>query len=358
MNCEAFADRQPDGSYLARGQIKSFDVSITIGGVKAPNAKRVGDLVAAEFSKPVPLAYETKQNVSKCEKCATPIFWHSGQWLDAFSERFGDAVCHAMPTHHQPLDLSEDARETTCMACGLTIHRYAGGLWYVRHGDGSAADPIRTDAKCRATPEQKAHPLMLKDVVENPKLLAPKPCDHRAGVVMSNGEARCAGCHLLVGTAIKNQERLYDQFGEMLRHAGQYPEKVLAELLSADPLTTALSKQVARRLLTPRDPFPLPPPEYGVDMSPFIKTPGFGEAVRHAIEMIKPATLSLDEMMLSAGYVPKADVVKLAHQLSEGALRLVQERGDELQTVNDEMRAIKAENSDLRRKVERLERRK
>jgi hypothetical protein len=63
-------------------------------------------------------------------------------------------------------------------------------------------------------------------------------------------------------------------------------------------------------------------------------------------------------MMLSAGYVPKADVIKLAHQLSEGALRLVQERGDELQTVNDEMRAIKAENSDLRRKVERLERKR
>jgi hypothetical protein len=299
--CGMMADMQADRSLVARGQIKSVNVSLTIGGVKAPDAKRVGDLVTAEFAKHVPIAYETKQNRTRCENCAAPIFWHGATWWAGYGDKQEDCICHA-------------------------------------------------------TPEQKAHPLMLKDVVENPKLLAPKPCDHRAGVVMSNGEARCAGCHLLVGTVIKNQERLYEQGAEMLRHAGQYPEKVLAELLSADPLTAALSAQVARHLVTPRDPFPLPPPEYGVNMSPFIKTPGFGEAVRHAIEMIKPATLSLDEIMLSAGYVPKDKTVP--HADFEAMKVKAYERGDELQTIKDEIRTIKAENSDLRRKVERLERRK
>lgn len=299
--CLMIADRQPDGSLLARGQIKSVNVSLTIGGVKAPDAKRVGDLVTAEFAKHVPIAYETKQNRTRCENCAAPIFWH-------------------------------------------------GATWWAGYGDK------QEDCICRATPEQKANPLMLKDVVANSKLLAPKPCDHRAGVVMSNGEARCAGCHILVGTAIKNQERLYEQGAEMLRQAGQYTDKVLAELLSADPLTTALSDSVARRLLTPRESFPLPPPEYGVDMSPYLKTPGFGKALKDALSQVLPPDIPIEEAMAAMGYVPKADTVP-RHAL-EATERICMKRGDELQAAQDDLTKIKSENSDLRRKVERLERRK
>jgi hypothetical protein len=282
--CLMIADRQPDGSLLARGQIKSVNVSITIGGVKAPE----GPLLYRDSH--VPLAYETKERESKCEKCADPIFWYGGKWLNAFSERYGDAVCHA-------------------------------------------------------TPEQKAAPLAVV-----------KACDHRAGVVMSNGEARCAGCHQLVGTVIQNQERLYEQGAEMLRHAGQYPDKVLAELLAADPLTTALSAEVARRLVTPRDPFPLPPPEYGVDMSPYLKTPGFGKALKDALSQVLPPSIPVDEAFAAMGYVSKDKAITQAE--FQKMQNLAHERGDKLQIVEDEIRAVKAENSDLRRKVERLERRK
>jgi hypothetical protein len=61
-------------------------------------------------------------------------------------------------------------------------------------------------------------------------------------------------------------------------------------------------------------------------------------------------------MMLSAGYVPKDKAVSLAD--FEAMKVKAYERGDKLQATEDDLTKIKAENSDLRRKVERLERRK
>jgi hypothetical protein len=298
MRCLAIAD-----PYLARGRVKAFDVSITIGGVKAPEPQRES---CRHCGTGYPVALAAKEGrlgycTARCyAKGPTPIPWE----LDHVPIAQGDVY---------PADYKK------CARCGLALHRHEGRWAVLVAMQGY-------DAVCRATPEQKAHPLMLKDVVENPKLLAPKPCQACSGSSADYQRAR------------------------------EYALAWLEMPLSDDPIASELVASVQRRLLTPRDPFPLPPPEYGVDMSPFIKTPGFGEAVRHAIEMIKPATLSLDEMMLSAGYVPKDKAVSLAD--FEAMKVKAYERGDELQTVKDENRAIKAENSDLRRKVERLERRK
>lgn len=342
------------------------NVSITLGGVPAPRCNRCGGSYRAEWTKQrsieagfcstncasifhedhsppkhVPLAFETNQRESKCEKCAAPIFWR-------------------------------------------------GGVWWANPGDAPE------NAVCHATPEQKANPLMLKDVLANPKLLEPKPCDHRAGVILNGVEARCAGCHLLVGTAIQNGvtaitspaqpaadgffvyhgeglDSLYDKGAEMLRHAQQVADKELAKLLWSAPddyvyhdevlpvgatPQSELAKSVARRLLTPRDPAPTPPPEYGVDMSPFIKTPSFGEALKGALTKILPPSLPLDEAMVGMGYVPKAESVRIARSMAQEWQRIASERGDELQIAKDEKRDVEAENSRLRRRVEQLERRK
>lgn len=258
-NCSLIADRQPDGSYLARGKIKGVNVSGTLGGAKAP----VGDwhvVGRLEFDSNalatiayghVPLACETKEKGSQCENCAAPIFWASGAW------------------------------------------------W--------ASDGTRSEqAVCRATPEQKANPLA---VVKAPEFLY---------------ELRA-----FVGTTLDANARAAADYARPREHAA------------------ACLNQ------------PLSAPAYGVDMSALLNplTPEvFGKAMRDGLTQMLPPHVTLDEAMASMGYVPKATSTPLAAY--ESAIRLAQTRGDENQTIVDEKRELEAENSRLRRKVEKLERRK
>jgi hypothetical protein len=80
----------------------------------------------------------------------------------------------------------------------------------------------------------------------------------------------------------------------------------------------------------------------------------FGQVCARAIRQILPAHVALDVAMESMGYVPKS----AADAACDAAGRLAQRRGDRLQLVEDEMLEVSAENSRLRRKLERLERKR
>ena len=97
-------------------------------------------------------------------------------------------------------------------------------------------------------------------------------------------------------------------------------------------------------------------PDYGVDMSPYLKTPGFGKALKDALSNILPPDIPIDEAMAAMGYVREDSYVP-RHKL-DATERICIQRGDELQIAKDEKREVEAENSRLRRKVEALERRK
>jgi len=150
---------------------------------------------------------------------------------------------------------------------------------------------------------------------------------------MSNGEARCAGCHLLVGTAIKARESMAYQRAR---------EHVLAWLNQ-----------------------PLSAPAYGIDISAYLggrsmwtkeMAASFKDALTRMLREILPAALTVEQAFETMGYLSKDKAVSLDN--FEAMKIKAYQRGDELQTIKDENRTIKAENSDLRRKVERLERKR
>jgi hypothetical protein len=298
LNCLVVADRQTDGSYLARGKIKSVNVSITIGGVKAPE----GPLLYRDSHVPIAQGDVYPQDYKKCARCGLALHRHEGRW----------AVLVAMQGY---------------------------------------------DAVCRATPEQKAHPLkalppapdgfVYHDEQLGPVVIPGKPCNHSCGVVLNGVETRCAGCHQVVG-------------------------RYLAQADPIVPSAAAVKYNAAREVAAAVLKHPLSAPEYGVppmrvDLTPEV----FGKAIKEGLAQILPPQVTLDEAMASMGYVPTVsweNACKLAKQHEETASRAqiayqnaflcAQKRGDLLQKTTDEKREIEAENSRLRRRIEQLERKK
>jgi hypothetical protein len=351
-NCGMMADMQTDHSLVARGQIKSVDITLNIGGVKAPDAKRVGDLASATFSEHVPLAYDTKKSHTVCEKCAAPIFRYGDTWWACYGDKQEDCVCPATP---------EQKSAPLAVVKAPQPDYYDAASEMLKH----SSDYVDR---------------MLVDII--------KGCLHDKGVTIGKAAvASCAGCGLVVGTAMQGKGGARTSIvGVNIKADGfVYHDEALAydaarmaaaawlnHPLSVDPIASELSASISRRLLTPA-PSPLPnhPPDYGVDMHPFLETPGTSLAIKRAMLQILPMGITFDEALAAMGYVPKDELTKkdIALGLSERqyeerdarlvvAERELMLRGDNLQIVNDEKRELEAENSRLRRKVERLERRK
>lgn len=168
-------------------------------------------------------------------------------------------------------------------------------------------------------------------------------CEHKSGIVINGTETRCAECHAVTGRYIGNPQANAVTEAMKEREREAYPILRLDGIEEMSATAGAIINKMMADLLTAQG--------NGGDMKIKIGVRD-GEALRKAFAAILPPWTTVDEAIAAMGYVPKVDTLE---QLASQTRMLL---GDELQTVRDEKKDLEVENSRLRRKLERLERKR